>query len=80
MMVDANVLQGLKAEGHFDHFIRILSPVVHNSAGTISFDAFTWGSRRTYTFTPAQFKDLWYGYVVGSMREGLLGIARHSGP
>jgi hypothetical protein len=80
MAVDANVLQGKKAQGHFDHFIRVLSPVVHNSAGTVLFDAFTWGTRQTYTFTPAQFKDLWYAYVVGSMRKGLLDVARHAGP
>jgi hypothetical protein len=80
MVVDSEVLQGRKAQGHSDHFIRVLTPVYNNAAGMVYFDAFTWGQKQTYTFTQANFKDLWYGYVVGSTRKGLLSVARHAGP
>jgi hypothetical protein len=76
MHVDSQVLQGKPSQDEGDHFIRILSPVYHRG-DTTYFDAFTWGSTNThtYSFKTEDFNKLWHAYIVGATRKGILSEA-----
>jgi hypothetical protein len=81
MHVDSKVLQGLPSQDKGDHYIRILSPVYHKG-DTTYFDAFTWGSTNThtYSFKNEDFAKLWHAYIVGATRKGILSEAKAKMP
>jgi len=68
MEVDSTTLQNESARGSNDHFIRLLRPITYG-ANTVSFDVFTWGANRSYTFQRANFDHMVDGYVVGSRHD-----------
>jgi len=48
-----------------DHFIRLLKAMAINEVN-VKFDAFTWGSNRSFDFTVAEFKKLVSAFIVGT--------------
>jgi hypothetical protein len=65
MLVNASRLQSTDEGLNLpDHWIRLLTPITITD-GTVSFEAFTWGSSRKFSFKRDDFEDLIFEFVVG---------------